>query len=146
MDQLIKRTSTDLPDVETRGDLEKIVTSLYDQVLSDPVLAPIFIKVARIDLNEHMPRIVSFWQRVVLKSGKYTGQPFEIHRALHTISPFTTEHFRRWVCLFHATVDCFYKGPTADHLKHVAQGIAESMSKALLGPSHPTIQAIGWNE
>jgi len=146
MREQIKNTSASFPDVATRGDLEKVVSNFYDQVLSDPVLSPIFTEIARIDINDHLPRIVSFWQRIVLKNGKYSGQPFEAHRALHSIYPLTVEHFQRWVRLFHATVDCFYRGPTADRLKHVAQGIAGSMSNALLPACHPINHEVRWNE
>ncbi|MDP4650984.1 MAG: hypothetical protein NWS56_04425, partial [Haliea sp.] len=46
------------PDLDCRANIEAFVQRFYARVLTDPQLAPIFLDVAQIDLDVHLPHIV----------------------------------------------------------------------------------------
>ncbi|HCD57283.1 MAG TPA: globin, partial [Halieaceae bacterium] len=49
------------PDLDNRATIEGFVDQFYARVLADPRLAPIFLDVAQIDLDVHLPHIKDYW-------------------------------------------------------------------------------------
>ena len=45
------------PDLDNRKSIELFVDRFYQRMLADPRLAPIFVTVAEIDLDVHLPHI-----------------------------------------------------------------------------------------
>ena len=119
-------------DIVDRGDLEAVLTVFYGAALEDELLAPVF-EAAGMELDTHLPRIVSFWEVSLLGTGDYVGRPMQLHRHLAETAGLGAEHFARWLELFHATVDAMYAGPTAQLAKAQAVRIAIGMQRAILG-------------
>ena len=55
-------------DIKTRDDIFLLVKIFYKKLLSDETISYIFIYVAKIDLDQHLPILVDFWDMVLFDS------------------------------------------------------------------------------
>jgi hemoglobin len=124
----------DQPDLDSRERVEAFVDEFYARVLVDPVLAPIFLDVAAIELDVHLPHIKDYWCKLLLGETGYRRHTMNIHRQLHARRALTPEDFQRWLNLFVATVDDGYSGPGAERAKRVARAIAGNMQVSVAPP------------
>lgn len=113
-----------LPDITSRADLERLVHTFYARVQHDDLLGFIFSEVAKTDWTAHLPRMVSFWETVILGAGTYQGNPLAAHARLTAATPMGRPQFDRWLALFTATVDELFAGEKAGHLKRAAEDMA----------------------
>jgi hemoglobin len=118
-------------DIRDRDDIEVLVAAFYTRAFADPVLGPIFIDVARMDLDAHMPVMCDFWETVIFQAGLYKGNAFNVHLDLHYQVPLTAMHFQRWLDIWEATVDDLFAGPKAIQAKVQAGRIAGSIRRRL---------------
>lgn len=118
-------------DIETRADCERLVRAFYERAFEDPVIGFLFVEVARLDLEAHIPRITSFWETVLLDARSYGGGAFAPHAALDARVPLQAGHFERWLWLWCATVDERFSGPRAELAKSHAQRVARAFSARL---------------
>lgn len=49
-------------DISTPQDVKTLVDAFYNDVKSDPVIGYIFTDVAKVDWDEHLPRMYKFWE------------------------------------------------------------------------------------
>lgn len=119
------------PDLDSREHIEAFVDRFYGRMLRDERLAPIFLDVARIDLDEHLPHIRAYWCKLLLGEQGYRRHTMDIHRQLHGKRPLQAEDFQRWLALFTAPVDDYYHGEKAERAKRVAASIAANMQRSL---------------
>lgn len=78
--------------------IDRLVRHFYAAVRLDAALGPIFA--ARIaDWEPHLRRMTDFWSSVMLRTGRYHGQPMPMHARL----PVDASHFDRWLDLFGAS-------------------------------------------
>ncbi len=120
-----------LPDLDNRERVECFVRRFYAGLLEDPVLAPIFLDVARVDLEVHLPHIIDYWSKLLLGDSNYRRHTMNIHRRLHGKQALQTADFERWLGHFLEAVDGGWSGPKAERAKRVATAIAANMSDAL---------------
>ena len=66
-------------DIESRADCERLVRAFYGRALEDPIIGFIFVDVAKLDLEAHVPRITSFWETILLGARSYGGGAFRPH-------------------------------------------------------------------
>ena len=125
-----------LPDIATRADCERLVRAFYGRALEDPIIGWLFVDVAKLDLEAHVPVITSFWETVLLGAQSYRGGAFRPHAALHARARLRGGHFRRWVALWCATVDELFAGARAELAKAHAQRVADAFQRRLEG--HPS--------
>ena len=118
-------------DIENRQDLELLLSEFYRVAMIDSEIGHFFTKVVQLDLNEHLPRIVDFWEKVLFGNPVYFGNPMEVHQKLSALSKLEKHHFDRWVEIFANTVDRLFEGETAEKAKTKAAVIAEGLSRAL---------------
>ncbi|MCO6488016.1 MAG: group III truncated hemoglobin [Phaeodactylibacter sp.] len=111
-------------DIQGREDIKILVNSFYEKLLSDELLSPIFLHVARIDLAGHLPILYDFWESVLFQAGKYRRNTLEAHLELHMKHRLEEAHFRRWLSLFNETVDEHFAGEKAEGAKDRALSIA----------------------
>lgn len=104
-------------DINTREDIEKLISRFYEKVRADDLLAPHF---GRVDWVKHTPVIVDFWCMILLGGHGYKGNPFEKHMKMQI----RQGHFERWLRLFTETVDNNFSGPKATVAKDRAGDIA----------------------
>lgn len=115
-------------DIETRADIEKLLSAFYETATSDAEIGHHF---AHLDLETHLPVIVDFWGKVLFGKQSYFGNPFLVHQQLHAKFPLKLEHFRRWFELFSTTVDKLFVGKQAENAKLRAKMIAHSLNQNL---------------
>lgn len=78
--------------------IDRLVRHFYAAVRRDADLGPIFE--ARIkDWEPHLTRMIDFWSSVMLRTGRYHGQPMPMHAPL----PVDASHFDRWLALFESS-------------------------------------------
>ena len=104
-------------DILSREDIQILVDRFYKKVNADELLGPVF---GHVDWPKHLPVMYNFWSSMLLGDNTYQGNPFQKHIAL----PITANHFRRWLELFHNTIDEHFSGEKADEAKSRASNIA----------------------
>ena len=127
-----------LRDIETRADCERLVRAFYSRALEDPIIGFIFVDVARLDLEAHVPRITSFWETILLGARSYGGGAFRPHAVLHAKAGLREGHFAQWLHLWSGTVDELFAGERAELAKAHALRVAQAFHRRLQGmPSPP---------
>lgn len=116
-----------LCDLETPQDVRKLVDAFYDKVNRDELLAPIFNETADVDWTEHLPKMYSFWESLLFRTGNYQGAPFPKHAVL----PVEQAHFERWLTLFVETVDENFAGEKSEQAKNSAVCIADTFAQRM---------------
>ncbi|HWV55100.1 group III truncated hemoglobin [Pseudorhodoplanes sp.] len=102
--------------------ISALVTTFYAQVRSDPLIGPIFE--AKVDdWDHHLEKLCAFWSSVVLMTGRYHGQPMQVHLSL----PVRSEHFERGLAIFEATALSVCPRQAADAFTDRARRIADSL-------------------
>lgn len=114
-------------DIRSRKEVITLVNSFYDKVRSDDVIGYIFEKVVKVDWDKHLPVMYDFWESVLFYTAAYNGNPMIVHRQLNNVVSLTPEHFKRWLQLFHATVNEHFEGEKAELAKQRATSIATVM-------------------
>ena len=123
-------------DITTRADIELVIEKFYDKLLVDELVGFLFTEVIQLNLKEHLPKLVDFWEDQLLGSNKYSGNPMRVHMDLHLKEPLKKEHFERWLQHFNETVDEHFSGTKAHLAKKRALSIATVMQIKVL--SRPT--------
>ncbi|MBI1288116.1 MAG: sec-independent protein translocase TatC [Flavobacteriales bacterium] len=114
-------------DIATRADIEQLMQDFYELLLKDEVVSFLFTDVAKLDLEEHLPRLSDFWEDQLLGTNNYNGNPMRVHMDLHRKSALKKEHFDTWLMHFNRTVDARFAGPKAHLAKERALSIATVM-------------------
>ena len=116
-------------DIESRADCELLVRAFYGKAMADPIIGFIFVDVAKLDLEEHVPRITSFWETILLGARSYGGGAFAPHAQLDAKVRLREGHFAQWLHLWCDTVDELFAGERAE----LAKAHAERVAQAFLG-------------
>jgi hemoglobin len=74
-----------------------VIEQFYDRVRSDPTLGPVFDG-AIADWDDHLQKLAGFWSSVMLRSGRYKGNPIAAH--LRWKDLITRPMFDRWLALW----------------------------------------------
>jgi hemoglobin len=120
-------------DIESRGDLEKMLETFYKKVFKDDLISHFFIEVVPLNLETHIPVITDFWESVLLDGRGYRKNVMEIHLNISEKSKIEKVHLDRWVKIFSETVDEFFEGPKATLAKQRASSIATMMNIKITG-------------
>ena len=124
-------------DIESRADCERLVRAFYGRALEDPIIGFIFVDVAKLDLEAHVPRITSFWETILLGAQSYGGGAFRPHAQLHGKVRLRRGHFERWLALWRSTVDELFEGERAELAKAHAHRVGKAFLARLQGRSEP---------
>ncbi|MCC4308056.1 group III truncated hemoglobin [Alcanivorax marinus] len=119
------------PDLDSPERIDRMVRLFYDRVLADPLLAPVFLEVARIDLDTHLPLIAAFWKKLLLNQPGYKRHMMAKHRAVHYQAPLTGAHHERWLALFHANLDEHFDGPQTDRARLLSARVMDNLYRQL---------------
>lgn len=137
-------------DVRNRSDIDLLLRGFYGQVFADAFLGRVFVDVAHMDLEAHLPEIGNFWEKVLFNTSEYDGQAMQVHRRLDQLEPLTPAHFTRWLELWDQTLTALYDGPVAEQARAHAARIAVAFQRNLhvvgdqtrpeipLSPARPT--------
>jgi hemoglobin len=127
-----------LRDIESRADCERLVRAFYGRALQDPIIGFIFVDVAKLDLEAHVPRITSFWETILLGGQSYGGGAFRPHAELHAKVALRAAHFEQWLSLWSSTVDELFAGDRAELAKAHAVRVGRAFHHRLQGLASPT--------
>ncbi len=108
--------------LENRADLEILLNQFYDRVKVDPLIGPVFIEIAQVHWEEHLPKIYNFWESLLFGADNYRGRPFPPHIPLNL----KLEHFERWLTIFFTTTDELFEGQKAEEIKARALNIGRN--------------------
>lgn len=124
---------TDRPDTDiaTREDCERLVRAFYARAMTDTMIGYLFVDVAKLDLDEHIPVIASFWETILLGAPSYRGGAFGPHARLHAMAGLKAGHFERWLELWRQTVDELFAGERAELAKAHALRVARAFHRRL---------------
>ena len=120
-------------DLVSRAEIHDLVVEFYREVVFDDLLAPIFGEVAEVDWSQHIPKLIDYWCRILLREGSYAGAVTAAHRHLHDLEPVRAEHCDRWYVLWANCVDARWAGPVADRAKSHAASLMAGMAKHIFG-------------
>jgi hemoglobin len=118
-------------DITTRDDCERLVRLFYSRAMTDPILGFIFVDVAQLDLEAHVPTITNFWETVLLGTPSYRGGAFRPHAELNEKVPLRPGHFERWLHIWRTTVDELFAGERAELAKSHADRVARAFYQRL---------------
>ncbi len=116
-----------LPPITTRADVQFFIERFYKKVLQDELIGFIFTKESVIDWGTHIPRIVDFWETILLDTASYQHNAMEVHYSLNRKVPLTKEYFDRWLMLFNTTLDECFSGGKVELAKKRAASIGALM-------------------
>jgi hemoglobin len=115
-----------------------LVDRFYDKVRADKELGPVF-NAAIHDWITHKQILRDFWSSIVLRSGRYHGNPMGVHRALPA---FPQQLFHRWLALWRETAREVFDTPAAELFigtaERVAQGLSMGIGQGRLNIDHPS--------
>jgi hemoglobin len=142
-------SNAELRDIEDRADCERLVRAFYGKAMEDELIGWIFTDVAKLDLDEHVPVVASFWETVLLGNQSYSGGAFEVHARIHEKAGLQKAHFERWLILWCRTVDELFDGERAAMAKVHGLRVANAFHARLASyepPARPagmTVQQAG---
>ena len=111
----------EIKDIITSEDIKTLVDAFYEKVRRNDLLSPIFNERIQNRWPQHLEKMYSFWQTVLLNEQTYSGSPFPPHAQL----PINHSHFEKWIELFISTIDELYKGDKSTEAKWRASKMAE---------------------
>ncbi|RXK60954.1 group III truncated hemoglobin [Lacibacter luteus] len=114
-------------DIRNREDIRLLMERFYDKLLTDKSISYLFTDVAKINLEEHFPVLVDFWDSILFQSDTYQKNAMKPHLDLHQQSPLEARHFKTWLGYFTATVDELFEGDKAELARQRATSIATIM-------------------
>lgn len=107
-------------DIQSYDDCEFLIKKFYDKLLLDEQISHFFTS---LDLDEHIPKVASFWAFILLDQAGYSSNMMAAHQKL----PLKGGDFDRWLSLFHTTIDEHFCGEKATMAKERSQLIAMTL-------------------
>ncbi len=114
-------------DLYNREDVELLVDTFYDKVKANATIGYIFNDIAKVDWENHLPLMYSFWASILLGEHSFSGNPMDKHIQLSKIAPMTDKEFSEWLKIFIQTTDELFEGEKAEEAKTRASNIARLM-------------------
>ena len=113
-----------MEDIQNQKDLYLLVDEFYKKLLSDPSISYIFTDVVKINIQEHLPILVTFWSQAILGTGGYTNNLTQIHLDIDKKEHLTPELFKIWLDHFYKTVDEHFVGKNSENIKTQALSLS----------------------
>jgi hemoglobin len=110
-----------MQEILTINEIKLLVDTFYGKVQEDELLAPVFNEQIQDRWPQHLEKMYTFWQTVLLEERTYYGAPFPPHAELRI----DATHFERWMHIFLETVDGLFTGEKATEAKWRAGKMAE---------------------
>lgn len=124
-------SSSSIGDLDNRSAIHDVVVHFYREVVFDEILGPIFEEVAEVDWALHIPKLIDYWCRILLRLPGYTGSILDAHHHVHQREPLEPEHFDRWYSLWTQSIDSRWAGPKAELAKEHAARIGRTLARRL---------------
>lgn len=115
----------------TEDAIRRLLDRFYGRVRHDPLLGPVFARAVGTtdaDWAPHLARIADFWSSLMLRSGRYHGDPYSVHLRLPELEP---AMFDRWLALFGESCAEVFEPDLAAAFRDKAERIARSLRTGL---------------
>jgi hemoglobin len=121
---------TEAPDHDLTEDaIRTLVDQFYAKVRQGAELSPVFARAIPDDAwPNHLAVITDFWSSVMLRTGRYRGNPLAAHQRVAGIN---AELFDRWLALWRETAHELFQREAAEALSAKAILIADSLKAGL---------------
>lgn len=113
-----------MKDIQNINDIQLLVNAFYDQVKTNEVIGYIFNDIAKVDWEQHLPRMYSFWETILFGKENFKGNPMLKHILLSKQTELNKTHFDTWLAIWHSTIDKNFAGQKAEEAKQRAASIA----------------------
>ena len=115
--------------VVTEDGIAILIDKFYARVRRHKTLGPVFeAAIAEEEWPDHLETMRRFWSSVMLSSGRYSGDPVSVHRAVVGIE---RPLFADWLVLFTETAAELFEPERASEFSIKARRIATSLQLAL---------------
>ncbi len=114
--------------LESREDIELLVNKFYGKVGKDATIGFFFNDIAKVNWNEHLPKMYKFWETLLFGQVSYKGNPMAVHFPINEIQAMEKHHFEHWLKLWTETVEENFSGETAELAIYKATNIANLMA------------------
>jgi hemoglobin len=113
----------------TEESIATLVDAFYARVRRHAALGPVFeAAITQEQWPEHLATMQRFWSSVMLTTGRYSGNPVAVHRAVVGIE---RSLFVDWLALFTETASELFDAEPASEFATKARRIATSLQLAL---------------
>ncbi len=113
----------------TEDGIRKLVNLFYVKIRADSELGPVFNQAIPEEAwPAHLDKLCDFWSSVVLKTGRYSGNPPRKHMEL---PPFPPELFDRWLKIFAETAHEVFEPLPAREFVNASEIIAQALKHRL---------------
>ncbi|CAN5744704.1 group III truncated hemoglobin [soil metagenome] len=97
-------------EIKDIDDIKLLVNSFYRKVRNDSFLSPILNGHIQDQWPQHLEKMYTFWQTVLLEDHTYFRSPFPPNAGL----PIDESHFSHWLALFTKTIEELFYGEKAE--------------------------------
>ncbi|QIX61368.1 group III truncated hemoglobin [Hymenobacter lutimineralis] len=122
------KTAATLPDIQTEGDIKKLVDTLCYKANNDTLLGPSFGAASRIHWPYFLTSQYRYWSTTLLGKKDIEGEPLPEQVVL----PQGGHHVNHWLDLFSSTVEEYFSGSKAEEAKQLARQLATRLSATRL--------------
>lgn len=124
--QIVKR------EIENREDVSLLVHTFYGQIRQHEILGPIFNGIID-DWDEHLDKMVDFWESNLLYARKYFGNPMIAHISVDQKINYevSSKHFGFWLNLWYKTLDDYFEGDIAQLARDRARMMSTNLFLAI---------------
>lgn len=120
-----------MADLDNPAAIHRMVQLFYVSLLEDPVMRPVFMEVAGVELADHLPLIEGYWCKMLLGHDTYHRNMVLRHEQVHDRKALTSEHFELWFAHFNRTLDIYFEGPYTDKAHKLARRILRNLARWL---------------
>lgn len=117
-----------MKDIQNRQDIELLVNSFYQVVQKDEVIGFFFNDIAKVNWDQHLPKMYDFWSSLLFGTAQYKGNPMAVHFPINEVQAMKKEHFSHWLKLWTETMQRLFQGEMADLAIYKAQNISTLMA------------------
>ncbi|MCD0475950.1 group III truncated hemoglobin [Flavobacterium sp. EDS] len=108
--------------IENREDISLLVNTFYTKIRANTEIGFYFNDMIK-DWDEHLDKLIDFWETNIFGGKKYKGNPIEAHNKVdayfnHKIS---SHEFGIWLNIWFETLDELFEGEHVDTLKRRAR-------------------------
>lgn len=114
-------------DIQDKEDIKILVDTFYSTARKDETIGYIFNEVARVNWDEHLPRMYNFWESILFGVQSFEGNPMEKHIHLSRKTEMEKKQFDAWIEIWCSTTDRLFAGEKANEIKQRARNIAALM-------------------
>lgn len=113
-----------MQDILNQKDLYFLVDAFYKKLLADHRINYIFTDVVKINIEAHLPILVTFWSQAILGTGGYTNNLTDIHLNIDKLEHLTPKLFDIWMYHFNTTVNDNFIGKNANEILLQAKNLS----------------------